>query len=586
MGWTKSLSARWWAVAILLSVGLARSAAAMFLDEDQNVSFRARIYSQAAIRLNDSQQDSTPSFKRGQLVQNRNFFNPELEAKLTSHTAWMKGSWLDFLAPDDFSARLAGWGFYDGIYDYGSSQFAAEAAKVNADFPDVTKQNGAFYLEGPTVNTKGKTISTIFPGVEVQNPRDIYETQRRINELYLNYSKGPLFVRIGRQAISWGESDTIAILDQNNPFDFTVAAPGLFEDLDEARIPLWTVRTSLNLFDTLGPLSSGFVEAYWVPGDLDVNTGNLPILTANPYSVPRTDPQSLVRAVSGGLLNAQFVLLDHVPRKRFESSRYGVRAQTIVNRTFTLSAWFYTAFPSQPVPLSHGVTARADGTDLFITETAHDLLTPVFGVGNSFFFDPIDSIIRMEAEYFNREPAFIPQSNLGVNQKTIANPLGVLTNCNNEKCRIARASYLRWELGADRFFFLRPINPTNSFVWVTAIVGSWNMDETSREDFRYAGQTKQGATGNNPADYVQQKKVELFAQTHLGTDYLHGRLSPAVTVIVNARGTYVITPDLIYRWTDWLLFDVNLIHIGGEYEGAGFFRDRDQLSVRDTYQLN
>jgi hypothetical protein len=596
MGWTKSVSAWWWAVAILVGVGLARQAGAIYLDDDQTISLRSRIYSQAAVRLNDSQGDSTPSFARGQLVQHRNFFNPELEAKLTSHTAWMKGTWLDFLAPDDFSARLAAWGFYDGIYDYGSSQFKTEAAKVNADYPDVTKQKGAFYLEGPSFNPKGKTIDAIFPGVEAQNPHDIYASQRRINELYLNYSKGPVFVRIGRQAISWGESDTIGILDQNNPFDFTLAAPGIFEDLDEARIPLWTVRSSVNLFDTLGPLSSGFVEAYWVPGDLDVNTGILPILTASPYSVPRGDPQNLVQQVGGGLVKAQFVLLDHVPKKRIESSRYGVRVQTIVNRTFTLSAWFYTTFPSQPVPLAHGIQTKVAGsppTSLFTTETVHNILTPVFGVGNSFFFEPLDSIVRMEAEYFNREPSFIPQVNLGVNDQTATKTgaLKVLSNCNDlspsgNPCKIARASYLRWELGLDRFFFFRPLNPTNSFTWVTAVVGSYNMDETRLKDFRFAGQTKAGATGNSPNDFVQQKKVEAFAQTHLQSDYMHGRLTPGVTVIVNARGTYVVQPDVIYRWTDWLLFDLNVVHIGGEYEGVGFFRDRDQVSMRATYQLN
>jgi hypothetical protein len=591
--------AQWCGVAILVAVGLARSAGAIFLDEDQTISLRTRIYSQASIRATDSQGDTTPGAKSGQLVQARNFFNPELEAKLTPYTTWMKGSWLGFMAPDELSGRLAGWGFYDGIYDYGSRQFERAARNINATYPTVPSCQkvgctltfpSAFQLEGPTfsVNPKATSIGQVFPGVEKQDPHDVYASQHRVNELYLNYTKGPLFVRIGRQAISWGESDTIAILDQNNPFDLTLAAPGLFEDLDEARIPLWTVRTSYNLFDTLGPFSSGFVEAYWVPGDLDVNTGTLPLLTGGPYSPPGTDPQDKVYAFSGGLVQAQFVLLDHVPKKRFDNSRYGVRIQTILNRTFTVSAWYYTAFPSAPVPLSHGITTRVNGTPLFVTETVHNMMTPVFGLGNSFFFEPLDSIVRMEAEYFNREPSFIPEINLGVNSQTAsgAGQIKVLTNCNDEACNVARASYLRWELGLDRFFFLRALNPTNSFTWVTAVVGSYNQDETSQKDFRMNGQTKPGTLGNSPSDFVQQKKVEMFAQTHLQTDYLHGRLTPAVTFIQNARGTYALQTDLLYRWADWLLFDLNYITIGGEFAGVGFFRDRDQVWFRATYQLN
>jgi len=62
-------------------------------------------------------------------------------------------------------------------------------------------------------------------------------------------------------------------------------------DLEESRIPLWTLRSSYNLFETLGPLSSGFVEAYWVPGWIDTEVGYLPMITASPYSPRGRNPQ-------------------------------------------------------------------------------------------------------------------------------------------------------------------------------------------------------------------------------------------------------------------------------------------------------
>ena len=82
------------------------------------------------------------------------------------------------------------------------------------------------------------------------------EVPFRFNEMYFNFTKGPLFVRIGRQAISWGESDTVALLDANNPFNQTLAIPGVFQDVDEARIPLFTLRTTYNLFERWEPISS------------------------------------------------------------------------------------------------------------------------------------------------------------------------------------------------------------------------------------------------------------------------------------------------------------------------------------------
>ena len=73
---------------------------------------------------------------------------------------------------------------------------------------------------------------------------------------------------MGRQTISWGESDTIALLDQSMPFNLTMALPGIFQDIDEARIPLWTLRMNYKLFEDWGPLSGGFLDTYLVPGSI------------------------------------------------------------------------------------------------------------------------------------------------------------------------------------------------------------------------------------------------------------------------------------------------------------------------------
>ena len=52
------------------------------------------------------------------------------------------------------------------------------------------------------------------------------------------------------------------------------------------------------------------------------------------------------------------------------------------------------------------------------------------------------------------------------------------------------------------------------------------------------------------------------------------------------RGTFAVHPTLIYRWNDSLLFQADYQYITGAYQSLGFFRDRDQVSFRVTYQLN
>jgi len=650
------------ALAVLLAPFAAR---AIYLDEGQNWSFRLRAYSQAAIRLQNSRSIKTfssttgqleesqtvPETKAGQLVQNRFFFNPELDIQITPYTSWMKEiAWLKWLAPDDFRGRVAGWGFYDGIYDYGSSQFKDSANRINSSFdpavPAVIDSSGfpgsrigGWYVEAKDIrklrrDADGNVTSVfdnfgqIFGGYELKTPRTTYGYARRVNEAYLSYSKGPVFVRLGKQSISWGESDTIALLDQTNPFGVLMGAPGFFQDIDEARIPLWTLRASYNLFSNWGPFSSTFIEGYWVPGDIDTNTGILPISTASPYSAPGADPG---RSNPIFPSTFQFVLADNVPKKSFENSRYGFRLQTVVNRFLTLQAWYYRTFPQQPVPLKIGFTPderntmgysgpsvrdqNGNVTDLFIVALQHKLVN-VFGAAGTFFFEPLDGIIRMNAQFFHNEPGFIPEQNLQISNSQLINRCNELMaegkscggrtgqgDASRGQGTLPRADIIRAELGFDRFFFVRALNPTNSFVLASSIVGSYNLDETKLQDFRAGGLFKPGvrcgdkivrsAACENPVplgadadDYVQSHRFDGQAQITLQSDWLHGKLQPRLTWIQFFRGTYAVHPSVIYRWNDWLLFQADFQWIGGEYQSLGFFRDRGQISGRITYQLN
>ena len=619
---------------------------AIYLDEDQNVTLRARIYSQAAIRIDNSQVDTVPTTKAGQLIQNRFFANPELDAKLLAYTNWMRAGALDWLAPDDLRFRIAAWAFYDGIYDYGSAQFNQSQKQINSTFNNNVpcqppnecnnqmRTNGWFIM-GPNIKLQQNAtqFSQVFPGFQQYEPRSVYANSARVNELYLSYAKGPFFLRFGRQSISWGESDTIALLDQSNPFDLTLAAPGFFEDIDEARIPLYTARASYNLFDTLGPLSSGFVESYWVPGNLDATTAITPLLTASPYSPRGQDPQ--VTAYQPGHVFPpafQFVFFDHQLKNDFSSSRWGFRFQTVVNRFLTTQAWAYRTFPTSPVPVHLGFSQRnvngnpipppalqigpsGDETSFYVVSLEHKPMM-VYGLAGTFFFEPLDGIVRLNAQLFMHEAGFIPLKNLRICQlnkfsppnpsclpRTPSNPKGQSLSMLTSRGSIPYADILRYEIGFDRFFFFRPLNPTNSFVLSASVVGTYNSSwtNTSSTDFRFNGILKPGLVCRGPEscppaqlqtrgtfqqDFVNSVPLDAQFQTTVQTDYLHGRLEPRVTLIQFVRGTFATHTSMIYRWNDWLLFQGDFQFITGAYQSIGFFRDRSQVSFRVTYQLN
>ena len=614
-------------LAVLLAVAaLPLEAGAVYLDDDRQFTFRARLYTEAAVATEHSAPQTQPARAAFQLVEHRTFFNPELEGDLRR--------WAPF-GLDDLSMRFALWGFYDGIYDYGPAQYDRARQALKARFTFGHTETAPVTRSDTLVDTR--KLYTYQPDPVLGSygdPGEVSTLPFRINEAYVNLTKGPLFLRIGRQTISWGESDTVALLDQSNPFNTTMALPGVFQDIDEARIPLWTLRGTYRLFDNWGPFSGAFLDAYLVPGSIDTTVSATPIPTASPYSPPESDPQAFVDAFTGFLPPAfkpllegalgglQFVEYDKLPSRSMANSRYGARLEAVVNRDYTTSLWFYRTIAQNPVPrfqpldLSRApffTGGRGKGPSQLITETVHGMTT-VFGAGLSFFSDRAGGVIRSEVEYFLDEPAFVPSQNIPFQAllrqpqlRKLLGSLGASIPAGPDAGHVPHADMLRFELGYDRFFFLRPLNPTNSFTFVGALVGSWNLSETfTGVDYRYYGQRKATDTGLRvgvnaaqlhglqdvaklrtvDTDFVDLHPFEWFVQTTLQTDYLHGRVTPRFTAIVNGRGTYVLPVGVTLRWSDRLLFDLKYIPLAGGFFGTGFFVDRDQVSARMTFLLN
>ena len=633
---------RTWARRLTLGLVLAIPSVSQgyFLDQKGNFDVRLRAYSQVAILTEQAREaeglwpkgcdvpdPKNPGrtihlancldFSPGDIASQRNFYNPEFDAKLIDYFDWSRNvPGLSLISPDDFKFRFAWWGFYDGIFDYAASRWddarRASPAARQALSDNPRKESFGFNDEN-------------------KNPRHILASRNRINELYLDYTKGRVFFRIGRQAISWGESDTIALLDASNPFDLTMGAPGFFMDVDEARIPLWTIRNTIKLAEEAGPFSSIFSDVYLVPGPID-NT--IPITTPSlfgfPYSSPGADPQaSQIPVDVRNLLHVNIVEVQ--PEKTWSNSRWGARLTGIYKRDYTVSGWFFRTFPEQPTPLLTGpnplfdpnfkatliddrgfrtpVCLGPDGNPIkrgagvtpagrtcsFAKPVVSLLLrrlVSVAGASASWFSQPLNGIIRSELEFFINQDAFIPHDNLNPRVQSPAAAMAA-KNGTFRPNFIPKASYLRWTVGYDRFFFFRPLNPTNSFVFVASHNGSWNFTSDHNHNFRNAN-TKPGKRVSGPAgetepdtNWEDEYEVEHFFQFALQTDYVHGRLSPRLVAILDPSGIFGFTATATIRITDYLLFQPGFFAVeGSRRSGLATFRDRDQFQLRLTYQLN
>jgi len=621
------------ALAAGLVLGAASRVGAVFLDVNRDFDLRARLYNETAVAAESSEPQTRPARSPLQVIEQRTFFNPEFDAKLTRYQPF---------SLDDFSFRLALWGFYDGIYDYATGQYDRSRQSIKGRLSFGHTDTAARTRTDTLIDTR-KTY-TYQPDPVLGNygdPGDVSDVPFRFNEVYFNLAKGPLFVRLGRQAISWGESDTIGLLDANNPFNLTMAIPGIFQDIDEARIPLWTARATYDLFDSWKFLSSGYLDTYLVPGSVDTTVSPFPIPLASPYSPPQGDPQALIAGlippdIGSGLVkpilgNIQLGIYDHLPSRSMSNSRFGARFGALVNRDYTTSVWYYRTFVNAPVPvfqsldlsrapIKHPGNPNFTGPTQLITEITHGT-EDVFGGATTFFSEKMDGIVRAEMEYFMNEPAFIPNQNLPFQnllrkpalRNILNNVLGQNIPAGKDDGSVPTADFIRFELGFDRFFFYRTLNPSNSFTWVSAYVGQVNLSEIAgKGNFRFGGQTKV-CKSNQPncngtvvpvntsalsintigqlhtvaKDYVDLYPYESFFQTHLQTDYMHGRLTPSITAIVGLDGVYGFPMGATYRFSDSLLFDFKYVLLGGNfYFPFGYFRDRSQLSARITYLLS
>ena len=145
----------------------------------------------------------------------------------------------------EMKCRIVGRFLYEGVYDYGSDVFQ-EMEERDSENIDKFKQSYQLW------------------------------------ECYVDLSRGPPFLRIGKQNLAWGETDMFRLLDYINPMDNTFG--GVFEDLDDRCIPLWMFRGSYN-FGTVGPISMAMVEGFRVPGFWDVRVSPLSP-AGTPYAAP------------------------------------------------------------------------------------------------------------------------------------------------------------------------------------------------------------------------------------------------------------------------------------------------------------
>lgn len=499
---------------VLLGTTFCPWVEARSLNEDGTFEIKGKIQSKCTFKTQSSRGWATvpsqdprywpdaPELDAWEMIQQRNIAYIEADYDFKRHSGL------------DMKLHATGRFLYDGIYEYGPKQIQAVrnfSPTYRSEIDDITRD------------------------------ADLWEG-------YVDVTDGPVFLRLGRQKISWGETDINPILDRIMPIDNTYG--GIFEDLDDRRIPIWAARATYN-FGPTGLMDDLGVEAFWEPSMVDQQ-----FAPQTPWGAVYNFPQA-----SGPPMQ----LMPFKPQDDLRNSRWGMRMQGIFGNNLNLALAYFQSYPVDPALKSNVDVARVFGGDTRGLEVEKYWI-PTETVGGSFsFFESVtEAVIRGEVAYTFNEPYFDPAKNFRTLGAFLA---GNLTPPESE---IPEWDVLRFSLAFDRPFWFRAINDKSMINWTVEVSNEY-YPEYDRNHVLPAPVYPSG-------NFAELHEWEHTIMTMVYTSYMSGRLEPNVLVVYNPRGAGFWQPSLQYRW-DPFIFKVQYDDVFGDEDIApGLLYDSDQIS--------
>jgi hypothetical protein len=465
--------------------------------------------------------------------------------------------------------------------------------------------------------------------------REALRFENSLREAYtdVKFKTIPLTLRLGRQQIVWGETDSFRLLDRVNPLDLTWHLQQ--ESWDELRRPYWMIKGLYDL-DRIGPLSNPFVEFYWNPGDWHpAKRDFLQRPWSAPVVNPLTDPRHPPPEGRGlfNLINKYSPYPDvtrlykdttlfnqgDYTRDPLDNSQVGVRfsAVTPQGMQFTLN-YFYQRWAGDDGTNAAAYTGVLDAQDakaaLKRGEAPIEAIAPyVHTIGGSANYadeDFTQTVYRFETVYDMGVP-FTDAS-----KQFSSSSLGLLaTFIKSDVFGISKRDMWKGMVGFDRPTWIRPVNRTGTvlisgqFFWHYLIdnpdiacndpkeappcsrsgQGRGFRGQFSTSGLASTGQIGKGAVIDKVRDW--ETLVTLGATTF----YRGGKVVPLLVYVLDPVNKYnmEVIGSLDYFLTNNLFLNLSqryFINTTSQpvYEGwgvAGMNRGRSETGIRLTYQF-
>lgn len=429
-----------------------------------------------------------------------------------------------------------------------------------------------------------------------------FENDLREAYVDLRFSQVPLFLRLGRQQVVWGESDYFRLMDFWNPIDIRWHMQQE-QSWDELRVPLWLLKAVWD-FGKVGPATDAYAELVYNPGDYHpgIVTDFLPRPWALPFPSPLRAGQVQYDPVTQLTLTPQFDLQGtSVRRGDFhrnpkDASEVGARAYATLpggvevtanylygrGRAVGAASPFAVRIRSIDLPQIPGFGAvpvgnyQADARDPssvapvypinVVAEVVHPYVH-IFGLTAKYFEAALtQTSFRLESAYVIGSPFQTIEPSKLAKVTLQGNPLPPDFPFDLGTAPLGYTERDQWSgmLGFDRATWIPAINKdapwvfSGQFFW-TYTLGS-HIDElrgnagVSEEpyfgptgfwvDGPYAGQVERQQDARVPGNGDNIRRLESLLTLAATSFYDNGRLLPTIAVVADP-----VNKNMQFLWT-------------------------------------
>ena len=427
--------------------------------------------------------------------------------------------------------------------------------------------------------------------------RETYYTENDFREVFLDIDAASwLSFRVGRQQVSWGETGSFALLDVVNPSNTTWHL-GPFEEFEDTRVPLWMLKTLIDIQPMRGNL-----ELLWVPLiDKPEDTVTTPLTFVGAWGLPVSPKPEFLSTLT--IERKELIY----PDNELRDSRMGVRWKGTAGPVTYTMLYYYTHQLSPPIPSYVEKNPVAD-LETGLSDTRVYLEFPRQHI-TGFTLDyaiprPISTVVRLEAAYYPDKP-YAVNSFLEPGRFPDSVRDWEPSPDNNPNAKYGDSSYrirnyfhheerdtVNYALVLMRVNQIRWLNPTSSIITQFQVFQSILLEDTEIEE-KVNGEWKVNENwymvsipGYDSSEVKQISTLLVFAAL---TNYWHGLFSPMLV------GVYVHGDDpsgfvsAKFRFTlgnHWRLeTGVNQIFGTEPYVGLGLFDDRDEVYSKIKFQF-